>query len=108
MRVDGGAACLAGLAMEYWESQEEIASQRQAEKRFEAGMPTDEREQRLAIWRRAVQRARTWITESGLPVCAREAGSSREAQPYAMYGEYHRPGIARLARTGNRSRTACC
>jgi glycerol kinase len=55
-----GAAYLAGLAVNYWESQEEIASQWQVQKRFEPAMPEDERRQRLADWRRAVQRAQRW------------------------------------------------
>ncbi|WP_194720673.1 glycerol kinase GlpK [Noviherbaspirillum malthae] len=56
-----GAAYLAGLAVGYWQSQEEIASQWQAEKRFEPVMPADERAERLAQWRRAVQRSQQWL-----------------------------------------------
>ena len=56
-----GAAYLAGLAVGYWQSQEEIASQWQAEKRFEPVMPAGERAERLAQWRRAVQRSQQWL-----------------------------------------------
>ncbi len=56
-----GAAYLAGLAVGYWDSQQEIAAQWQIERRFEPAMSADEREQRLAQWRRAVGRARAWI-----------------------------------------------
>ena len=56
-----GAAYLAGLAVGYWRSCEEIAAQWQVERRFEPLMKTDEREQRLRDWRRAVQRSQHWI-----------------------------------------------
>jgi len=55
-----GAAYLAGLAVKFWGSKEEIAAQWQVQKRFEPAMSGDEREQRLSTWRRAVQRARDW------------------------------------------------
>ncbi|WP_151635642.1 glycerol kinase GlpK [Noviherbaspirillum aerium] len=56
-----GAAYLAGLAVGYWQSQEEIAAQWQAEKRFEPVMSAEERTERLAQWRRAVQRSQQWL-----------------------------------------------
>ena len=56
-----GAAYLAGLAVKYWTSKEEIASQWQVEKRFEPVMSDDERQERLSTWRRAVQRAQHWL-----------------------------------------------
>ncbi|HEY0846492.1 MAG TPA: glycerol kinase GlpK [Noviherbaspirillum sp.] len=56
-----GAAYLAGLAVGYWRSREEIASQWQIQKRFEPTMSVDERTQRLSDWRRAVQRAQQWL-----------------------------------------------
>ena len=55
-----GAAYLAGLATGFWSSREEIAAQWQVEQRFEPRMPVDERAQRLATWRRAVERSRGW------------------------------------------------
>jgi glycerol kinase len=55
-----GAAYLAGLAVGFWASQDEIAAQWQIERRFEPRMSADERAQRLATWRRAVERARAW------------------------------------------------
>lgn len=55
-----GAAYLAGLAVAFWESKEEIATQWQMERRFEPRMTDDERAQRLYTWRRAVQRAQAW------------------------------------------------
>jgi glycerol kinase len=56
-----GAAYLAGLAVGYWESQEEIAAQWRMERCFEPAMAEQERAQRMATWRRAVQRARHWL-----------------------------------------------
>ncbi|RJF97729.1 glycerol kinase GlpK [Noviherbaspirillum saxi] len=56
-----GAAYLAGLAVGYWQSTEEIAAQWKVEKRFEPLMSADERAQRLAQWRRAVQRSQQWL-----------------------------------------------
>jgi glycerol kinase len=58
-----GAAYLAGLAVGFWSSQEEIAAQWQVERRFEPRMSLDERSQRLGSWRRAVERARAWVGE---------------------------------------------
>ena len=55
-----GAAYLAGLAVGYWASQEEIASQWQAQKRFEPIMSETERQERIAAWRRAIERSRGW------------------------------------------------
>ena len=56
-----GAAYLAGLAIDFWSSQEEIAAQWQMQRRFEPAMSHDERSARLALWRRAVQRSRAWL-----------------------------------------------
>lgn len=55
-----GTAYLAGLAVSFWNSKEEIAAQWQMDKRFEPNMGADERAQRLHTWRRAVQRAQAW------------------------------------------------
>jgi len=55
-----GAAYLAGLASGFWASQEEIAAQWQMQRCFEPAMSADERNHRIALWRRAVQRAQAW------------------------------------------------
>jgi glycerol kinase len=55
-----GAAHLAGLAAGFWHSREELTAQWQLERRFVPNMPTDERTERLALWRRAVQCVQTW------------------------------------------------
>ena len=55
-----GAAYLAGLAVGYWDDQEEIAAQWKADRTFNPDMPADRVEQLRAGWRRAVDRARGW------------------------------------------------
>jgi glycerol kinase len=55
-----GAAYLAGLAVGYWSSREEISSQWQVQKRFEPVMPEAERLERMATWRKAVERSHDW------------------------------------------------
>jgi glycerol kinase len=58
-----GAAYLAGLAVGYWSSQEEIAQQWRVEKTFEPEMGEDQREKLFAGWQKAVQRAKAWAEE---------------------------------------------
>jgi glycerol kinase len=55
-----GAAYLAGLAVSFWASTEEIAELWQVDHCFEPLMSEDERGNRLDLWRRAVQRSRAW------------------------------------------------
>ncbi len=55
-----GAAYLAGLALGFWESKEEIASQWKAERRFEPAMANDQRQALMARWGQAVERSRNW------------------------------------------------
>ncbi|WP_373990661.1 glycerol kinase GlpK [Duganella sp. BuS-21] len=55
-----GAAYLAGLAVGFWDTQEEIAAQWTCERRFEPAMPTDRRTELLAKWARAVERSKAW------------------------------------------------
>jgi glycerol kinase len=55
-----GAACLAGLALGFWASVEEIAAQWQAERRFEPRMAAARRDEAMARWARAVAHARAW------------------------------------------------
>ena len=53
-----GAAYLAGLAVSFWASTEEIGRQWAVEKTFEPSMNADQRESLYAGWRRAVDRAK--------------------------------------------------
>jgi glycerol kinase len=57
-----GAAYLAGLAVGFWVSREEIAAQWKCERRFEPAMGADQRQALLARWAKAVQRSRDWDT----------------------------------------------
>jgi glycerol kinase len=52
-----GAAYLAGLAVGYWESQEEIASQWAIDHSFEPTMSDEDRDQLYAGWKKAVKAA---------------------------------------------------
>ena len=55
-----GAAYLAGLAVGFWASLDEIASQWQVDRRFEPQMSPDLRAAKLARWHKAVARAGDW------------------------------------------------
>jgi glycerol kinase len=56
-----GAACLAGLAVGYWSSLDDIAGRMQVEKRFEPAMDRFRAEGFIHDWRRALERSRGWI-----------------------------------------------
>ena len=56
-----GAAYLAGLAVGYWESADELARKWQVDRRYEPGMEEAERAERLARWARAVAHAKDWV-----------------------------------------------
>lgn len=56
-----GAAYLAGLAVGFWDTQEEISAQWSCERRFEPAMPADRRAELLGQWGRAVERSKAWI-----------------------------------------------
>ncbi len=55
-----GAAYLAGLAVGYWDSQDEIAEMWQIDREFEPSMPEETRDKLYAGWKRAVERAVKW------------------------------------------------
>jgi glycerol kinase len=56
-----GAAYLAGLAVGYWQTLDDIASNWQLDRRFEPSMSDDRRRSMLHGWRRAVERSRGWV-----------------------------------------------
>jgi glycerol kinase len=60
-----GAASLAGLAVGVWRTQSDLERQRAVAERYEPRITQDERDERYAGWRRAVQRARDWAKPSG-------------------------------------------
>jgi glycerol kinase len=55
-----GAAYLAGLAVGFWQSQEEVAKQWAIDRTFEPQMSADQRESLYAGWKKAVQRSLGW------------------------------------------------
>jgi glycerol kinase len=55
-----GAAALAGLGIGLWQSQEELASLWQLDRRFDPRLPAAEVASRRARWQRAVERSRNW------------------------------------------------
>ncbi len=59
-----GAAYLAGLAVGFWESEEEVSNNWQLDRRFEPKMSADKRDDLLYQWHRAVERSRAWVEES--------------------------------------------
>ena len=58
-----GAAYLAGLAVEFWESEEALAHKWKLDRRFTPTMTEDKKEKMLHQWHRAVARASHWIEE---------------------------------------------
>ncbi|GAB3426838.1 glycerol kinase GlpK [Massilia solisilvae] len=57
-----GAACLAGLAVGFWQSRDEIAEQWKVDRRFEPTMPRARSEELMTTWRRAVNAAKAWAS----------------------------------------------
>lgn len=56
-----GAAYLAGLAIGYWKTPAEIATQRRIDRRFEPAMDRARAAELRAGWNRAVERAKCWV-----------------------------------------------
>ena len=57
-----GTAYLAGLAVGFWDSRDDVARQWRLSRRFEPRMPREQRDDLYAGWQRAVERARSWET----------------------------------------------
>ncbi|MFZ9106154.1 MAG: glycerol kinase GlpK, partial [Pontimonas sp.] len=55
-----GAAYAAGLATGFWKNLDELRDKWQEDERFEPQMAADERESRLALWKKAVTRSFDW------------------------------------------------
>jgi glycerol kinase len=58
-----GAAYLAGLAVGYWNGQEELLRKWKRDALFTPQMAEDEKERLYSEWKRAVERAKNWIEE---------------------------------------------
>lgn len=56
-----GAAYLAGLAVGYWQNQEEIAQKWAIDRAFEPKMEDGERSKLYGDWQRAVEHAKAWV-----------------------------------------------
>ncbi len=56
-----GAAYLAGLAVGFWDSLDELASKWSVARRYDPAMPAEQREMLYDRWKRAVERARGWL-----------------------------------------------
>jgi glycerol kinase len=55
-----GAAYLAGLAVGFWSSTDEIAQQWRVDRRFDPRIPRGQADALRARWREAVGRSRNW------------------------------------------------
>ncbi|MBV9709275.1 MAG: glycerol kinase, partial [Chloroflexi bacterium] len=55
-----GAAYLAGLAVGFWSSQQEVAEQWALDRSFEPQMSAAQRDELYASWKKAVQRSLRW------------------------------------------------
>ncbi len=55
-----GAAYLAGLAVGYWRDADALRAQWQMDRTFEPAMSPEERDSRMNLWRKAVERSRNW------------------------------------------------
>jgi glycerol kinase len=60
-----GAAYLAVLAVGFWKSPAEIATQRKIERRFEPSMEAGRAKKLRVNWTRAVERAKGWAGPEG-------------------------------------------
>jgi len=58
-----GAAYMAGLAVGYWKSVDDLESHREVERVFEPDMDDETRQAHLKQWKRAVERALHWIED---------------------------------------------
>ena len=58
-----GAAYLAGLAVGFWKSKEEILERRETDKVFEPSMSDERRTELYSGWKKAVERAKNWVCE---------------------------------------------
>jgi len=59
-----GAAYLAGLAVGFWSSPDDISQQWRADRRFEPSMPRAAADALKSRWREAVERSKGWVAAS--------------------------------------------
>lgn len=58
-----GAAYLAGLAVGFWKSKEEISKRWSIDQKYEANMEQEERDQLYKGWKKAIQHTRNWLKD---------------------------------------------
>jgi glycerol kinase len=58
-----GAAYLAGLAVGYWQSTEDVAANSEIDRIFLPGIPEEARQKRLKGWNKAVKCALDWAKD---------------------------------------------
>jgi glycerol kinase len=58
-----GAAYLAGLGVGLWQSSEDVAQHFHSDRTFEPALSREQRDERYAGWRKAVQRAKGWTSD---------------------------------------------
>lgn len=56
-----GAAFLAGLAVGFWENQEELQELWEADQSFQPNMNEEKRDQLIHFWHKAVERSKNWV-----------------------------------------------
>lgn len=56
-----GAAFLAGLAVGFWKSQEELQQLWEADQSFQPNMNEEKRDQFIHFWHKAVERSKNWV-----------------------------------------------
>ncbi len=66
----GGAAYAAGLAVDFWADQDEIAQNWRQQKTWQPGGLPAERERLYRCWRKAVTRTFDWVDEDTVPATA--------------------------------------
>ena len=59
-----GAAYLAGLAVGFWKSKEDILCRRETEHMFEPSMSDEKRDNLYAGWKKAVERSKAWAEQA--------------------------------------------
>jgi glycerol kinase len=62
-----GAAYLAGLAVDYWNSQEDIQKQWKEDRRFTPSMEPEFVEELRDGWRKALDRSKAWTGPASRP-----------------------------------------
>lgn len=58
-----GAAYAAGLAVGFWSSLDDLATNWQEDRRWEPSMEPEERDRQLRLWRKAVSRSMDWVDD---------------------------------------------